>query len=304
MNVGASCERRAGDEHLRDYCLKWSASWHAIGRAAFVAISLCATALAQHTDEPQRSDDSDWYREIPSSEPYLALRPMRRENISDEEVREVQDAALQVYPDFIVVISGVTDGCACEEGGQCSAQVGLALNRNNLTRSLVLSKIDGHWKVGAVQSWWLKFREFETAHPRPTKWDALQDWERARQVLLKSYPACPAPAGNWTLLRQAGAFSTFIDMSNMTVSGFVRRVHVKHVYPETPRKSSYAVRFTISLEAFDCKDRRERIDKAMDYYADGTVRQSAVEDPVLWRPIRADTVSAKDLDMVCGASVN
>jgi hypothetical protein len=271
-----------------------------IGLAAFLAV-LWPGSSAYPADAPTGATDSDWYREIPSSEPYLPSRPMRRENISDDEVREVQDAALQVYPDFIVVISGVTDGCACEEGGQCSAQVGLALNRDNVTRSLVLSRIDGHWKVGAVQSWWLKYREFQKTHPRPANWPALQDWERASQALLKSYPACPAPAGNWTLLRQDGASSTFIDMSNMTVSGFVRRVDVKHVYPATPRISSYTVRFTISLEAFDCKDRRERIDRAMAYHADGTARQWGGKDPVLWEPIRADTVSANDLDMVCSA---
>ena len=127
------------------------------------AVLICAAGLSQAADDLPRSQESDWNREIPSSEPQLAVRPARRENISDEEVREVQDAALRVYPDFIVVISGVTDGCACEEGRQCSAQVGLALNRNNVTRSLVLSRIDGHWKVGAVQSWWLKFRDFERA---------------------------------------------------------------------------------------------------------------------------------------------
>jgi hypothetical protein len=112
------------------------------------AALVCTAGLVRAADNPPRGEDSDWYREIPSSEPYLPNRPARRENISDEEVREVQDAALQVYPDFIVVISGVTDGCACEEGRQCSAQVGLALNRNNVTRSLVLSRIDNHWKGG------------------------------------------------------------------------------------------------------------------------------------------------------------
>jgi hypothetical protein len=265
--------------------------------AVAAAVLMCAGAFSQTADNRPQSGDSDWYREIPSGEPYLSNRPMRRENISDEEVREVQDAALQVYPDFIVVISGVTDGCACEEGGQCSAQVGLALNRNDVTRGLVLSRIDGHWKVGAVQSWWLKFREFESAHPRPTNWDALQDWERARQTLLKSYPACPAPAGNWTLLRG----STYVDMSSIKETGHIRRANFKYVsVPQQQIRHFPSVRYAISVEAFDCRDRRTRTDSVMRYLDDGTAyRGTGIIDPVLWYPIRPDTVSAKDLDLVC-----
>jgi hypothetical protein len=275
-----------------------------IGSAALWAILLWLGGSAYPADNPSDAADFDWYREIPSSEPYLPNRPARRENISDEEVREVQEAALQVYPDFIVVISGVTDGCVCEEGRQCSAQVGLALNRNNVTRVLVLSRINGHWKIGAVQSWWLKYLEFERTHPRPTKWDTLQDWERARQALLKLYPACPVPAANWTLLRKDDSRSTFADLANMTVSGVVRRVNFKQVFP--PERTSYfpSTRFSISLRAFDCRDHRERIDKTTFYVSDGTAQQIAGKDPVLWEPIRPDTVSAKDLDLVCSWKAN
>jgi hypothetical protein len=270
-------------------------------RAAWIAALLCASTLAYSMDDPPGAGDSDWYREIPSSEPQLPNRPARRENISDDEVREVQDAALQVYPDFIVVISGVTDGCACEEGGQCSAQVGLALNRNNVTRSLVLSKIDGHWKIGAVQSWWLRYREFERTHPRPTNWDALQDWERVRQALLKRYPACPAPAGNWTLLRTDRFGSIFIDMSSIKETGHIRRVNFKNIGSPLQRVGHFpSVRFGISIEAFDCRDRRTRTDAVMRYLDDGTAyRGAGVIDPVLWNPVWPGTVSAKDLELVC-----
>jgi hypothetical protein len=221
------------------------------------------------------------------------------ENISDEEVREVQEAALQVYPDFIVVISGVTDGCACEEGRQCSAQVGLALNRNNVTRSLLLSRINGHWKVGAVQSWWLQYREFERTHPRPTNWDALQDWERERQALLRHYPACAVPAANWTLLRKVYSLSTFVD-----ISGFTRRVNFKDAR-DRPNWKPWPqwLRFSIYREAFDCKDHRQRTDKSTFYFEDGTARQMPVIDPVLWDPVKPDTTSATDLEMVCGWKV-
>ena len=270
-----------------------------IGSAAFLAILLWPGGNAYPADDPSGAGDSDWYREIPSSEPYLPNRPMRRENISDEEVREVQEAALQVYPDFIVVISGVTDGCACEEGRQCSAQVGLALNRDNVTRSLVLSRMDGHWKVGAVQSWWLKFREFERTHPRPTNWDALQNWERARQALLKQFPACPVPTANWVLLRNASYGSTYVDPSSLKVSGYIRRVNFRNVYPVHPIPYFPLTRFSIALQAFDCKDRRTRIDRQTAYFTDGTARPLSVIDPVLWDPVGVGTEPAADLDLVC-----
>jgi hypothetical protein len=272
------------------------------GPAAFLAILLWADGSAYPADDPSGAGDSDWYREIPSSEPQLPSRPARRENISDEEVREVQDAALQVYPDFIVVISGVTDGCTCEEGSQCSAQVGLALNRNNVTRSLVLSKLNGHWKIGAVQSWFLKYREFERTHPRPTNGDALQDWERARQALFKQFPACPVPAANWTLLRNNKFGSTFVDMSSVKETGHIRRVKFKSVRdPSIPIYSHPSMRFSISVEAFDCRDPRSRIDAIMHYLDDGTAHPGGgIIDPVLWDPVRPDTIPAKDLDLVCG----
>ena len=126
------------------------------GVAAPLTLLVCASTLAQNASDVQRCDDFEQYRHIRTTQP-LPNRPLRRNDISDEEVREVQREALEVYPDFIVYISGVTDGCNCEEGASCTAQVWLAMNRENQTRSLVLSKIDAHWKIGAVQSWLLEY---------------------------------------------------------------------------------------------------------------------------------------------------
>jgi hypothetical protein len=112
---------------------------------------LCSMALAQSGADVQRPGDSEWFRHIRTTDPGGRPNgPLRQDNISDEEVREVQQAALEVYPDSIVNISGVTDGCNCEEGSACTAQVWLALYREEHIRGLVLSKIGGHWKVGAV----------------------------------------------------------------------------------------------------------------------------------------------------------
>src|ERR1700735_1106669 len=101
----------ADDDEHRVHLLKCSALGRGIGRAISMAVLLCTGALAQHADISTASEDSASYREIVLAEPQLPNRPARRENISDEEVREIQRVALEVYPDFIVVISSVTDGC-------------------------------------------------------------------------------------------------------------------------------------------------------------------------------------------------
>jgi hypothetical protein len=149
--------------------------------AVVAAVLICAGAFAQTADTPRQSGDSTWYRQIVTTEPQLPNRPARRENISDEEVTEVQTAALQVYPDSIVVISGLTQGCECEEGAHCTAQVELALNRDNRTRSLLLSKIDGHWKVGAVQSSWLQYNANHTSSPTSRSMEAYRAWQQKEQ---------------------------------------------------------------------------------------------------------------------------
>jgi hypothetical protein len=90
--------------------------------AAPLMFLLCATALSQNATDLQRREDSERYRHIVTTEPRRPNKPLRQDNITDEEVREVQRAALEVYPDSIVSISGVTDGCDCEDGSNCTAQ--------------------------------------------------------------------------------------------------------------------------------------------------------------------------------------
>jgi hypothetical protein len=293
----------ADDDEHRVHLLKCSALGRGIGRAISMAVLLCTGALAQHADISTASEDSASYREIVLAEPQLPNRPARRENISDEEVREIQRVALEVYPDFIVVISSVTDGCACEEGAHCSAQVALALNRNNVTRSLLLSKVDEHWKIGAVQSWWLRYRKEHTDMPASGNLEAYRTWQEKERSLLRSFPACPVPAGNWILLRNASYGSTYVDRSSLKVSGFIRRVNFRNVYPVRPIPYFPLTRFSIASQAFDCRDHRTRTDSQTSYWTDGTAHQESMKDPVLWEPVRPDTIPAKDLDLVCGWNI-
>ena len=269
-------------------------------RAAPLILLLCATAFAQIATDVQRCEDFERYRHIRTTEP-LPNGPLRRDDILDEEVREVQQAAIEVYPDFIVYISGVTNGCNCEEGGSCTAQIWLALNRENQTRSLVLSKIDGHWKIGAVQSWLLEYDAHKASFLGYGRGAKQVAWQQENQRLLDNFPSCPTVAAEWTLVRSDGHFSKCVDMSSIKVSGSIRRVNFKSIYPPQKQIPGFPrIKYTTNLRAFDCKDHRERIDQMNFYYDDGTVTKYPGEDPVLWNPIRPDTVSAADLDLICG----
>jgi hypothetical protein len=273
---------------------------------AHFALLLCAGASAQSPTDAQLCDDFEQYRYIRTVEPARPNQTLRQDNITDEEVREVQKAALEVYPDSIVSISGVTDGCDCEDGSRCTAQVWLALSRENQTRSLVLSKIDGRWKIGAVQSWSLQYIALQAKFPGFGVGAKQTAWHQAKQRLLDSFPTCPAPSAEWMTVKSDGHFSTCVDITSMQVSGFIRRVNFKSMYPPMihPLRTQFPGfpwhRYVIDLMAFDCKDHRERIDRIDTYYDDGTVTKSPGKDPVLWDPIRAGTDAASDWDLVCG----
>jgi hypothetical protein len=118
-------------------------------------------------------------------------------------VREVQSAAAAIYPDAIVNISTVTDGCECEEEEGCTAQVWLVVYNPSRMRGLMLSKIGGHWQVGAAQEWWLRYYDLRSRMPAfsdrdsdPVKWRAKQlAWQVEEQDLVNSFPVCKIPAG-------------------------------------------------------------------------------------------------------------
>jgi hypothetical protein len=110
--------------------------------------------------------------------------PLRELNISDGEVREIQSAALQVYPGAIVNISGVVTGCPCEEGPGCTDQVWIVAHKPGQSQGLQLSRFNGHWSIGVVQQWWLDFDKVAGLRVRsPAQNQALKD-------LYDSYPVC------------------------------------------------------------------------------------------------------------------
>jgi hypothetical protein len=150
----------------------------------------------------------------------------------------VQRAALQVYPDSIVSISGVTDGCDCEDGSRSTAQVWLALNRENQTRSLVLSKIEGHWKIGAIQSWWIQWHAHQATDPGYGYSKQQVAWRVENQRSLDNFPTCRTAPAKWLQVRSNGPISTCVDASSLQVSGFIRRVNFKTAFPPPPNQTT------------------------------------------------------------------
>lgn len=293
--------RRSMEYSHRPLQMRWLR--RIIRATAHLTLLLCGSVPAQNATNAQLCEDFEPYRNIRTTEPGRPNKPLRQDNITDEEVREIQRAALEVYPDSIVSISGVTDGCDCEDGSRCSAQVWLALNRGNLTRSLVLSKIDGHWKIGAVQSWWLQYKAQQASFLGFGRSAKELAWQQENQRLLDNFPTCPTPPAQWTLVKSEAHFSSCVDLSSMQVSGSIRRVIFKSIYPpHEPIPHIPRVKYTVTLKAFDCKDHRQQINQMDSYYDDGTVMKALRSDSVLWDPIRPDTASAADLNLVCGWS--
>ncbi len=83
--------------------------------------------------------------------------PLRYENITDMEVREIQAVAAKFVPKAIVNISPVVTGCPCEEGPQCTDQVYIVASSLDDSVGLQLSRVKNAWQVGVVQRWWLRY---------------------------------------------------------------------------------------------------------------------------------------------------
>jgi hypothetical protein len=164
----------------------------------FLGCFLSATGFAQSTYD-LIADAFGKQRAIIGTAPHRSDSHPRRQNISDQEVLEVQRAAMEVYPHAIVNISTVMDGCECEVAN-CTAQVWLVLYRPDRTTGFMLSMIDGHWQVGEVQKWWLRYNNHQNQYRRWPAGAEGRDKERGWWVeevdLLSNFPGCADSAGS------------------------------------------------------------------------------------------------------------
>ncbi len=116
--------------------------------------------------------------------------PARELNVSDEEVREIQVAALEVVPRAIVNIGAVTTGCACEEGPGCTDQVWIVATDAVRAKGLQLSRVEQRWRIGPVQAWWLRY---DALLARRAQFQGWREFENAERKLLDEFPACASP---------------------------------------------------------------------------------------------------------------
>jgi hypothetical protein len=115
--------------------------------------------------------------------------PLRAENLSDDEVREIQAVTFGIYPDAIANISEVTEGCPCEEGALCTSQIWVVANQNNQYRGLLLSRIDNKWTVGVIQRWWLEYRELRSRRRAGSR-DEYRKLRDEQYRLEERFPVC------------------------------------------------------------------------------------------------------------------
>jgi hypothetical protein len=174
-------------------------------------IAICAmtmTAGAQERSDDERIDEMEreyeqWRKMNEVLMRAQQLRPRRRDeplrelNLSDDEVREIQQEIREIVPPEYMNISPVVSGCVCEEGPDCSAQVFVVSLQGTGSRGVQLSRVARAWKIGAVQKWWL---EYDALEFRAKSMDGA-DADEALRELINRFPSCQTP----TSLRPSAA---------------------------------------------------------------------------------------------------
>lgn len=115
--------------------------------------------------------------------------PLRYLNISDSEIREVQQVAGKHKMPRLVNISPVVTGCPCEEGGGCTEQVFIVGDVEGRSTGLTLSRRKNQWDIGRVQKWWLEYAALQARENTMERRVFLT----ARARLLMEMPQCAGP---------------------------------------------------------------------------------------------------------------
>src|SRR5690348_11837380 len=100
------------------------------------AIATAMAATVGYADDTKKGRDWTDYlarqdrvhaieQRIWKTEPHRRDTPVREKNISDDEIREIENVIHDIFPHALVNISTVVTGCPCEEGPKCKDQVWL-----------------------------------------------------------------------------------------------------------------------------------------------------------------------------------
>ena len=84
---------------------------------------------------------------------------LRDENITDQEVREIQSLVQSFTYGEINYIGGVLDSCPCTEGPECKALLDIAVINDLGTKKYELSLQLTKWSLGKTQQWFLEYEK-------------------------------------------------------------------------------------------------------------------------------------------------
>lgn len=121
--------------------------------------------------------------------PQLRTSPMRELNISDNEIREVQELVRHHLPQTYVNISPVVTDCPCEEGPACTAQVYVTATEGDKAVGVQLSRMKDVWGIGAVQKWWHQREAIQVQKTGIPSYDDFL-YRKAVNELYNEFPIC------------------------------------------------------------------------------------------------------------------
>jgi hypothetical protein len=162
-------------------------------------LPILALPMAADSDEQQKSVwelNRERFQDISKTRPRRLDEPLREDNISDEEVREIEAATIELFPGALVNISGVTAGCPCQDGPACDSQVWVVAYRDDKSFGLLLSRIEGHWVIGPVQRWWRQYEKLERKMSaalksgQPNRFERYRKLQQAQNDMQENFPLC------------------------------------------------------------------------------------------------------------------
>jgi clan AA aspartic protease (TIGR02281 family) len=94
----------------------------------------------------------------------------------------------------------------------------------------------------------------------------------------------------------------FVNAASFQNNGNLRSLWEKHVFPaHTEKWQGKWVNYAVDHWAFDCGEKRAKLDARTDYYEDGTrwVADSALISSTAWHPVQQDTWKDGELKLLC-----
>lgn len=163
----------------------------------WLLIAMITSTTVVCADDPDRlraaleRQERNWklQQHINKTRPRRRDSPARPENISDDEIREIEYVTHEIFPQTLVNVGTVVTGCPCEDGAKCTAQVWLTALKGGKTYELQLSRINDKWMVGPIQQWWREYEKWESERQRKTFEDYRQ-WRKDYEDLIERFPAC------------------------------------------------------------------------------------------------------------------